>query len=78
MDTIPSGAEIVFVPLNDRTGLPEPNRLLRAGYSPVKLGLAPGDYLVVAAHADGKFHEVHRHVPKSDEGLAGDMNQYSM
>ena len=27
MDTEPSGAEVVFVPLNDRTGLPEPKRL---------------------------------------------------
>jgi tRNA A-37 threonylcarbamoyl transferase component Bud32 len=76
IDTIPSGAEVVFVPLNSRTGLPEPARLVRAGYSPINVSLAPGDYLVVAAHANGKFHEVLRHVPRSDEGLAGGADPY--
>jgi eukaryotic-like serine/threonine-protein kinase len=69
MDTAPTGAEVVFVPLNDRNGLPEPSRLVRAGRSPIRMGLAPGDYLVVAAHSNGMFHEVHRHVPRSEEGL---------
>ena len=80
MDTEPTGAEVVFVPLDGRTGLPEPNKLVKAGISPIALGLAPGDYLVVAAHANGTFHEVYRHVPRSDQGLAGgaDMAFYAL
>jgi serine/threonine-protein kinase len=74
IDTVPSGAEVVFVPLHNRTGLPDPSRLIDGGYSPVEMSLAPGDYLVVAAHRNGKFHEVPRHVPRSDEGLAGGAN----
>ncbi len=76
MDTEPQGAEVVFVPLNDRTGMPEPTRLVHGGQSPVSMGLAAGDYLVVAAHPNGKFHEVFRHVPRSDEGQAGGADPY--
>jgi hypothetical protein len=35
--------------------------------SPVSLELSPGDYLVVAALEDGRFHEVYRHVPRPAE-----------
>jgi hypothetical protein len=76
MDTNPTGAEVVYVPLDPRTGLPAPDRLIAAGLSPISMSLPPGDYLVVAAHADGKFHEVLRHVPRSDEGLAGGIDNY--
>ena len=71
MDTEPTGAEVVFVPSDGRTGLPEPNKLVKAGISPIALGLAPGDYLVVVVHANGTFHEVYRHVRAATKAWQG-------
>lgn len=67
IDTIPTGANVVFVPLNPNTGEPVPEKQIRAGKSPVDHLMLPGDYLVVAYAHDEFFHEVYRHVPSDDE-----------
>lgn len=76
LTTDPPGAEVVFVRLDDATWAPDPQAVTRAN-SPwwggsageVRADLRPGDYLVVAALPDGRFHEVHRHVPTPSEAL---------
>jgi serine/threonine protein kinase/formylglycine-generating enzyme required for sulfatase activity len=68
LSTKPPGARIVFVPLSRSTRDPQPSQLVEAaGRSPVEQELAPGDYMVVAALNDGRFHEVYRHVPAHGE-----------
>jgi hypothetical protein len=63
--TNPPGARVVFVPLNEVTGEPLPEKAVRPrGRTPVDLELKPGDYFVVVALDDGRFHEVYRHVPR--------------
>jgi hypothetical protein len=53
------------VPLNPTTGEPEPAKAVRPrDPTPVLVVLKPGDYLVVAALDELRFHEVYRHVPK--------------
>lgn len=70
--TDPPGAKVVFVPLSETTGEPDPKRLVRArGVSPVEEELLPGDYMVIAALDDGRFHEVFRHVPDDSEQIPG-------
>ena len=62
--TRPPGAEVAFFPRNVWTGEPLPQRrILALGRSPVRVQLAPGDYLVVVKLDDRRFHEVFRHVP---------------
>ncbi len=67
LDTVPSGANVIFVPRNARTGELEPEHKVRAGKSPVKQLLLPGDYLVVAYMNEEFFHEVYRHIPDVEE-----------
>ena len=67
IDTVPAGADVVFVPLHPVTGSPVPEEKVNAGKSPVKQLLLPGDYLVVAHNQADFFHEVYRHVPGRDE-----------
>jgi eukaryotic-like serine/threonine-protein kinase len=62
LDTLPSGADVYFVRLDDRTGRPDPRRFISAGKSPVQFVLPKGDYLVVAVKGD-LFHEVYRRTP---------------
>jgi hypothetical protein len=70
--TEPAGAEVVFVPLQRITGEPiAARRTLAAGVSPVEVQLKPGNYLVVARLADGRFHEVYRYVPEVHQTLPG-------
>jgi serine/threonine-protein kinase len=72
LDTVPSGARIAFVPLSDSNGQPIPARLVRPDErSPVSAVVAPGDYIVVAALDDGRFHEVFRHVPRDASATPG-------
>lgn len=62
--TDPPGATVVIYPLDELTGDPifaQASRPSRK--SPLSTNLLPGDYLVVAALSDGRFHEVYRHVP---------------
>jgi eukaryotic-like serine/threonine-protein kinase len=64
--TVPPGARVSFVPLHTDTGQPIVDQLMRAkGWSPVEMDLKAGDYLVVAALDDGRFHEVRRRVPST-------------
>ena len=64
--TEPAGAMIVFYPLDGISGDPIISQAIRPSErSPVKVDLIPGDYLVVAALPDGRFHEVYRHVPRN-------------
>ena len=70
MDTIPSGASVVFIPLDTETGAPRAERRSWSKTSPVSTRLAPGDYLVVAYLDEQRFHEVYRHVPGPEERVA--------
>ena len=73
--TEPAGAKVAYVPLDDVTGEPDLAKTIYAsGQSPVELEVLPGDYHVVAVLADGRFHEVIRHVPDRAEGLLGAHN----
>jgi serine/threonine-protein kinase len=75
--TEPAGARIVFVPVNPTTDILVPSAIVRArGRSPIIEDLRPGDYLVVAALDDGRFHEVYRHVPKDSTELPGGNEHY--
>ena len=65
LNTEPEGATVVFYPLDPSTGEPVISKGIRPKEkSPVNEDLLPGDYLVVAALPDGRFHEVYRHVPR--------------
>jgi serine/threonine-protein kinase len=68
IETQPLGAEITLIPLSSVDGEPQPDLAIRPSeHSPLKLDLAPGEYLVVANVENYGFHEVHRHVPDRDE-----------
>jgi len=67
LTTRPEGAEVHFIPLDKRTGTPEPEKIVHAGRSPVNVDLLPGDYLVEVVWDDGRFHEVYRRVPEKAE-----------
>lgn len=63
--TRPDKARIVVYPIAAPYGFPDGERRVEAEQrSPAKIRLQPGDYLVVAALDDGRFHEVIRHVPE--------------
>lgn len=65
LPTEPEGATVVFYPLDAATGEPVISRAVRPEEkSPVSLTLPSGDYLIVTALPDGRFHEVYRHVPR--------------
>lgn len=71
--TEPAGATVVFYPLDLLTGEPILDNAVRpSGKSPVQTTLTPGDYLVVTALPDGRFHEVYRHVPREPGLMAPD------
>lgn len=64
--TEPPGAKVVLYPLDKLTGEPIASQAERPlAKSPLSANLLPGDYLVVAALDDGRFHEVFRHVPRN-------------
>lgn len=66
----PPEATLAVVPLDEVTY--EPNRDPTThihGSTPFEEELPPGDYLIVAALPDGRFHEVYRHVPKDATAL---------
>jgi hypothetical protein len=65
--TNPKCAQIAIAPLDDATG--QPTDPVRISDQPSETGefsfksVPPGDYLVVGLTANGRFHEVYRHVP---------------
>ena len=66
LTTEPEGATVVFYPLGASSGEPMISQAIRPiKKSPVSVDLTPGDYLVVTALPDGRFHEVYRHVPRN-------------
>uniref|UniRef100_A0A7C4QQB2 non-specific serine/threonine protein kinase n=1 Tax=Schlesneria paludicola TaxID=360056 RepID=A0A7C4QQB2_9PLAN len=68
--TDPPGARIVLYPLDFELGTPRLAEAVRPEErTPLELELTPGDYLVVAALDDGRFHEVFRRVPRSPTTL---------
>jgi hypothetical protein len=70
--TAPEKARMAFIPLRSTDGQPQPERIVRPWHrSPVRVKLAPGDYLVVAWLEDGRFQEVYRRVPGGSDGLPG-------
>lgn len=62
LQTEPAGARLAFIPLDSRSGTPVPENLQQSR-SPADIRLKAGEYLVVAALEDGRFHEVFRKVP---------------
>ena len=67
--TDPAGARLAIVRLNPMTAEPDPAQLARPrGRTPLEVSLQPGDYLIVAALGDGRFHEVYRRIPADDRG----------
>lgn len=71
IDTVPTGAKVVFVPLSPETGEPMPElKLAPAKTSPITVTLRAGEYLVVAVLANKDFHEVYRFVPGRDPGIS--------
>ena len=71
LTTAPAGAQVVMIPLDRLTGVPQRDQALQAGTSPVSIRCEPGDYLVIAYQDDTLFHEVYRHVPAAHEKLPG-------
>ncbi len=69
LTTNPPGARLFFFPLDPVTAEPLDDKIIRAGRTPTALRLPPADYLVVAKLDDGRFHEVHRHVPQDPRRL---------
>ncbi|MBA4106592.1 MAG: hypothetical protein C0485_12610 [Pirellula sp.] len=71
----PADAEAVIVPLSDSDYRAEPNteEIVR-GRTPLSVDLKPGNYLVVVALADGRFHEVIRRVPRDAHSIPGRYN----
>lgn len=68
--TDPPGATVVIYPIDELTGEPildQGNRPSKK--SPATVKLSPGDYLVVAALDDDRFHEVFRHVPRDASAM---------
>ena len=66
IDTVPTGANVVFYPLSLKNGEPLLDQPIESKTAtPATVSLPPGDYLVVAvANTDGYgFHEVYRRVP---------------
>ena len=66
IDTIPTGANVVFYPLSSKDGEPLLDQPIESkNTTPATVTLPPGDYLVVAvSNTDGYgFHEVYRRVP---------------
>jgi formylglycine-generating enzyme required for sulfatase activity len=75
LSTDPPGAKVAFIPLSKSTGEPTVENAVFAGGLQVKSAeLVPGDYVVVAAMQDGRFHEVFRHVPDQSEPMPGSHN----
>lgn len=66
--TEPEGCEITVVPLDPKTGEPDPTKIQHAKKrTPLTMALEPADYLVVAVLDETRFHEVYRHVPAQSE-----------
>jgi serine/threonine protein kinase/formylglycine-generating enzyme required for sulfatase activity len=65
----PPGARIALVPLSPDDGNPQMLEIIRPkGVTPMKVpAVAVGEYLVVAALPDGRFHEVYRGVPREGD-----------
>ncbi len=62
--TEPEGATVVFYPRDPLTGELITEKAIRPDHkSPCKLQILPGEYFVVAALDDARFHEVIRTVP---------------
>lgn len=70
LTTDPPNARIVLYPIDETTGEPRFSHAIRPeATTPINLPLLPGDYLVVAALDEGRFHEVYRHVPGPNAGM---------
>ncbi|WP_347244231.1 SUMF1/EgtB/PvdO family nonheme iron enzyme [Thermogutta sp.] len=69
LDTVPSGANVVFIPVDQDIGEPVPEKATAPKKSPVQQRLLFGDYRVVGYLPDGRFHEVYRHVPRDQKEL---------
>ncbi|EAQ78811.1 bifunctional serine/threonine-protein kinase/formylglycine-generating enzyme family protein [Blastopirellula marina] len=69
LSTVPAGATVSFIPLDEQTTEPVPERIIHARQkTPFTQTLPPGNYLVVARLEDeNRFHEVYRFVPSKDQ-----------
>ncbi len=72
IDSDPPGAEITFIPLDEKTGLPKPEDAVKTTATmhdndPCQTTIVPpGRYLVVAVNSE-TFHEVFRTVPSATD-----------
>ncbi|MBI1900274.1 MAG: protein kinase [Planctomycetia bacterium] len=65
LSTVPAGAHVAFVAVDETTGRWKRDTVYRAdGVTPVEVQLPWGDYLVEAVVPGRGFHQVYRHVPK--------------
>jgi predicted Ser/Thr protein kinase len=70
VQTTPPGARIVVYPLDRNYGFPAgAGRVEAAERSPATLKLKPGEYFVVAALDETRFHEVYRYVPQDPQSV---------
>jgi formylglycine-generating enzyme required for sulfatase activity len=77
LETVPPGALVVFVPLDEKTGEMRPeNKVQPQGKTPVNVQLPPGDYFIEAEVPGYGFHQVYRRVPREDQGPMGDYNPF--
>lgn len=66
--TNPPGAQVRLFPIDQETGKTIDEKVIRPrGKTPFNHRLPPGDYLVVARLADGRFHEVYRRIPNESQ-----------
>jgi len=74
--TEPSAARIALVPIDEETGLPDAERVIRPlGHTPLVVPLEPGNYLVVADIPGYGFNEVYRKVPQVDDEEVRDFHR---
>lgn len=71
--TEPAGAKVWMFPIDRRNGWPLTDakaRIDAPGFSPTRVELPPGEYLVVGELPDGRFNEVHRWIPRAGEVMS--------
>jgi serine/threonine protein kinase len=70
--TEPAGARLALVPIDEDTGLPNAEKVIRpSGKTPLIVPLEPANYLVVADIPGYGFNEVYRKVPQPDDEVFG-------
>jgi formylglycine-generating enzyme required for sulfatase activity len=75
LTTEPPGADVVFVPVDEKTGELRAQDAVRSSRkTPVEVELPPGDYFVESAAPGHGFHQVYRRVPREDQTMPQNYN----